>query len=147
MRSCIHLSRSCCIIIGLIFLVQLSYAQALRTIQGVVRLQDGTAAANVSVSIKNSQQGTSTNEAGEFRLQASNAAVLQFRLLGYQTQEVTVGTQSTINVVLVENQENLDEVVVVGYGTQSWYHKAKGEVRIWERGSSPGSCWRRSACI
>lgn len=118
MRSCIHLSRSCCIIIGLIFLVQLSYAQALRTIQGVVRLQDGTAAANVSVSIKNSQQGTSTNEAGEFRLQASNAAVLQFRLLGYQTQEVTVGTQSSINVVLVENQENLDEVVVVGYGIQ-----------------------------
>jgi len=73
----------------------------------------------VSVIIKSTNQGTSTDEDGVFTLSGVTASdVLTFSSLGYASQDITVGTQKTINVSLELTSGMLDEMVVVGYGQQ-----------------------------
>ncbi|SHE70765.1 SusC/RagA family TonB-linked outer membrane protein [Dysgonomonas macrotermitis] len=72
----------------------------------------------VSVSIKGTTTGTVTDIDGKYLINANEGQILVFSYLGFQNQEITVGNQQTINVVLKENTALLDEVVVVGYGVQ-----------------------------
>ena len=72
----------------------------------------------VSVIIKDTKIGTSTNSDGNYTLRVSPGQVLIFNFLGTLPQERTVGGESVINVTLASDQKSLDEVVVVGYGTQ-----------------------------
>src|SRR5690606_8922202 len=73
----------------------------------------------VSVLVKGTSRGTSTNEEGAFALSGvSSGDVLTFSSLGYAAQEITVGNQSTINVSMALTAGMLDEMVVVGYGQQ-----------------------------
>jgi len=73
----------------------------------------------VNVYIKGTTQGTITDRDGKYTLSVSGTnTVLVFSFIGYKTQEVIVGEQSTINVTLEESVTNLDELVVVGYGQQ-----------------------------
>lgn len=90
-----------------------------KTVAGKVLDKEGQPLIAVSVLIKGTQSGTSTNEKGEFSLTLSSPSqsVLVFNYVGYKTKEVAVGTQGQINVVLEEDATNLDEVVVIGYGT------------------------------
>lgn len=85
----------------------------------VTSSEDGQGVPGVSVMIKGTNKGTTTDANGTFKINTSAAKdVLVFSAIGYSTSEVAVGTRNTINVVLnVENQA-LSEVVVVGYGTQ-----------------------------
>src|SRR5690606_30214755 len=69
--------------------------------------------------VKGSTQGTVTDISGNYALEVpSSGAVLIFSYIGYVTEEVEVGTQSVINIALVPDITSLEEVVVVGYGTQ-----------------------------
>ncbi|MGK6350714.1 TonB-dependent receptor [Parapedobacter sp. DT-150] len=72
----------------------------------------------VSVAVKGAPRGISTDQEGRFQISASQGEVLVFSLMGYQQREVTVSGQGSINVVLKVAVSDLDEVVVVGYGTQ-----------------------------
>lgn len=73
----------------------------------------------VSVVIKGSTQGTNTDGEGKFRLTVANSnAVLVFSFVGYERKEVAVGTQTSLNVAMTPTDETLNEVVVVGYGSQ-----------------------------
>ncbi len=72
----------------------------------------------VSVTVKNSQTGATTNIDGQFQVNASADATLVFSFIGYETQEVAVNGRKQIDVVLSDNMESLEEVVVIGYGTQ-----------------------------
>lgn len=73
----------------------------------------------VSVRIKGSNVGAVTDANGKYTLNAPDGnAILVFSFVGYNTQEVPIGNKSVLNVTLVENQKSLNEVVVVGYGTQ-----------------------------
>lgn len=73
----------------------------------------------VNVYIKGTTQGTVTDAEGKYALSVpSTRTVLVFSFVGYQTQEITIGGQNTINVTLEELVTNLDEMVVVGYGQQ-----------------------------
>ncbi|MDI9879818.1 SusC/RagA family TonB-linked outer membrane protein [Flectobacillus longus] len=85
----------------------------------VTSSEDGQGIPGVSVMIKGTNKGTTTDANGTFKINSSTAKdVLVFSAIGYSTSELAVGTRNTINVVLnVENQA-LSEVVVVGYGTQ-----------------------------
>lgn len=83
----------------------------------VVRDSLGTPLQGVSVLVKGTQRGGSTNADGQFQIAAGQGEVLVFRNIGFVTQEVVISAQSTINVVLREELSALDEVVVVGYGT------------------------------
>lgn len=88
-------------------------------ISGVVTdAADGSPLAGVTVVIKGTTQGTMTDTNGAFQLTVSDKSVLVFSYLGYDKQEITVGNKKVINIALEENAKVLDEVIVVGYGTQ-----------------------------
>jgi len=89
----------------------------LRSISGVVEDQKGEVLAGVSVILKGTQTGTVTDDKGQFKFGIENEdAVLAFSFVGYITNEVPVGNQSVLNIILQSDIGNLDEVVVVGYG-------------------------------
>ena len=92
-----------------------AYAQ--KTVSGQVVDQSGEPLIGVSIQVKGSTVGTITDFDGNFTLPDVKAAdVLVFSYVGFASQEVTVGNQSTINITLSEDTERLEEVVVVGYG-------------------------------
>jgi TonB-linked SusC/RagA family outer membrane protein len=72
----------------------------------------------VSVREKGTSSGTATDNNGMYALTVSNNAILQFSNIGYETQEVPVAGQSVINVKLVQSTKQMEQVVVIGYGTQ-----------------------------
>lgn len=89
------------------------------TITGKVIDERGTGLPGVSVVVKGTTQGATTDGEGAFRLAVPNAnSVLVFSFVGYLRQEVTVGSQTSLNVTLVPDDQTLNEVVVVGYGSQ-----------------------------
>ena len=72
----------------------------------------------VNVQVKGTTNVTITNIDGKFSISVPNSkSVLIFTFIGYSKQEIVVGNQAKINVQLKEDAQNLDEVVVVGYGT------------------------------
>lgn len=103
----------------LLFGTQLVVAQS-RSVSGRVIADDaGTPLPGVNVVVKGTQQGTSTNADGRFTVQLpSGASTLTFSYIGYERQEVTVGNQTTFDIRLKADDRSLNEVVVVGYGTQ-----------------------------
>jgi TonB-linked SusC/RagA family outer membrane protein len=79
----------------------------------------GESLPGVTVLLSGGPMGTSTNGDGFYEISVpSNNSVLEFSYLGYRKQTETVGSRNVINVVLTEDVKGLDEVVVVGYGTQ-----------------------------
>jgi len=79
----------------------------------------GTPLEGVSISVKGTHRGTVTDRDGAFNLEVENGkAVLIFSLVGYQTKEVVVGNQTNIQLSLVSQSQSLNDVVVIGYGTQ-----------------------------
>ncbi|WP_234735146.1 SusC/RagA family TonB-linked outer membrane protein [Tellurirhabdus bombi] len=87
-------------------------------VSGKVTSDDGEALPGVSIIIKGTTTGTVTGSDGSYQLSVPDGGVLKFSFIGYTTQEITVGRQTLVNVVLARDQKQLDEVVVVGYGTQ-----------------------------
>lgn len=71
-----------------------------------------------NVIIANSTKGSSTDFDGKFQVDVKKGDVLQFSYIGYKMQSVTITNQKTLNIILVENNSQLDEVVVVGYGSR-----------------------------
>lgn len=68
----------------------------------------------VSVLLKGAARGTTTDSGGKFSLDAQSGQTLVFSFIGYQTKEVLFNNQSTLDIILAEAAENLDEVVVTG---------------------------------
>jgi TonB-linked SusC/RagA family outer membrane protein len=85
-------------------------------ISGVVSDKLGPVA-GVSVLIKGTQKGVITNSDGKYSISVIKGATLIFSSVGYTAQEVVVGDEAVINVTLSSTQNDLNEVVVVGYGT------------------------------
>lgn len=96
-----------------------SFQNQQRTLKGMVKNNDGLPLPGATVAIKNTQIATSSNEQGEFTLSYSaQNAVLTVSLMGYNLQEIVLNGQQNLDVILTELVDDLDEVVVVGYGTQ-----------------------------
>ncbi len=91
-----------------------------RTIAG--RVSDavsGEGLPGVNILLKGTQQGTTTDAEGTFKVTVSNdEAVLVFSFVGYVSQEIVVGSRTNLDVSLIVDEKSLEEVVVVGYGTQ-----------------------------
>ncbi|MFD1143661.1 SusC/RagA family TonB-linked outer membrane protein [Larkinella insperata] len=89
------------------------------SIKGKVTDDKGDALAGVNVLLKGTQRGSVTDKDGNYEIIVPNAqAVLVFSFVGYGMQEVSIGDRSTLNISLIADTKALDEVVVVGYGTQ-----------------------------
>ncbi len=89
-----------------------------KTIKGVVTEEGGLPLPGVTILIKGTTSGAATDFDGNYELTANTGDVIVFSFIGYTTKEVTVGNNSTINVSLSESLSQLEEVIVVGYGTQ-----------------------------
>jgi TonB-linked SusC/RagA family outer membrane protein len=89
-----------------------------KTVNGTVKDGNGQPIAGAIVQIKSTTVGVTTGEDGSFSLNVPENATLQISHIGYLTIEIVVGTQTTIEIVLEESAESLEELVVVGYGTQ-----------------------------
>jgi len=89
-----------------------------KTIKGTVVDVTGEPLIGVNVAVKGTTIGIITDIDGNYTLEVPSKSTIVFSYIGYQAQEVPVGNQSTINVTLKEDAQKLEEVVVVGYGTQ-----------------------------
>lgn len=94
-------------------------AQNLREIKGtVLDHATRTSLPGVSVMIKGTNKGISTGLNGEFSISAKQGDVIIVSFISYEKQEIIVGEQNVLNILLKESSSAMDEVVVVGYGTQ-----------------------------
>lgn len=88
-----------------------------RTITGQVTDANGLPLPGATVAVTGTTVGTLTDAEGRYSISAPANATLQFSFVGYDSQQIIMGTQSTLNVILIESSQALDEVVVIGYGT------------------------------
>ncbi|MGC4235371.1 MAG: carboxypeptidase-like regulatory domain-containing protein, partial [Niabella sp.] len=90
-----------------------------QVVSGKVTDQNGNPLSGVSVLEKSTSNGTSTKKDGSFSISLNSPdAILVFSFVGYETQEVKVLGRSSIDVLLAENVQDLEDVIVVGYGQQ-----------------------------
>lgn len=104
------------ILFVLAFVPILSFAQ--NTVNGTVTEQTSSLPLpGVNVVVKGTTTGTATDFDGKYQLNVNTGDVLVFSYVGYVTQEVTYSGQATLDIALVEDAAQLNEVVVIGYGT------------------------------
>jgi TonB-linked SusC/RagA family outer membrane protein len=107
----------------LFFCITTATAQGEFVLNGVVTSQsDSQPIPGVNVVVVGTTNGTSTDFDGTYQLNVKSGDVLQFSSLGYVSQTQIIENQQAINVSLVEDASKLDEVVVIGYGTQKKSH-------------------------
>lgn len=102
----------------LLMISSIGFAQEIQVSGTVTGNEDNMPLPGVSVIISGTARGTSTDFDGNYTLKANQGDVLEFSFVGFKSASVTVGSSSTIDVVLETDVAALDEVVVVGYGTQ-----------------------------
>lgn len=103
-------------LLGLICLFT-SILMAQTKISGTVTDVDKNPLPGVSVVCKSTSQGTVTNLDGKYTIEINKGNTLTFSLIGMQTQDIKIASQSIINVIMHESTIELDEVVAIGYGT------------------------------
>lgn len=97
---------------------QATLQQSISKVSGTVYDTAGEPLIGVNVVVKGTTIGTMTDYDGKFSLDVPANAILEVSYIGYKSQEIVVGKQKAIKVVLSEDSQLVDEVVVVGYGTQ-----------------------------
>lgn len=135
-------------------------------VTGKVTAEDGSALPGVNIIIKGTNQGTTTDIDGNYAIQVPDGnTVLIFSFIGYRQEEITVGARSVIDLAMNPDIQQLEEIVVVGYGTQEKVTltgsvaSIKGDemlqtrnenpqnmltgrvagVRVWQRSAEPGT--------
>jgi TonB-linked SusC/RagA family outer membrane protein len=104
---------------GIMLLLSIQIFAQDRTVSGkVTSSEDGLGIPGASVAVKGTSKGTSTDADGNYKITVGNSAILVFTAVGTNAQEVSVGSKTQINVALSADTKSLQEVVVVGYGTQ-----------------------------
>ncbi len=117
----------------------LLYAQ--RTVSGkVTSKEEPNGAPSVTIQVKGTTTGTITDIEGNYKVTVpDDKAVLVFSFVGLMTQEIVVGNQSTINVELLADDKQLQEIVVVGYGTQKKKDLTGSLTRLEEKDLNSGT--------
>lgn len=92
-------------------------ASTTKNVSGIVKDERGEPVIGANVVVKGTTNGTVTDMNGQYSLSVPEGSTLQISYIGYNTQEVKVGSGNVVNVSLREDSEALDEVVVIGYGT------------------------------
>lgn len=105
-------------ILLLLLIAPVSYGQE-KTVTGTVTDQDNLPLPGVNVLVQGTTNGTQTDFDGNYSISASEDQTLVFSYLGQRTVEIAVGVSNTLNVQMEEDASQLDEVIVVGYGSQS----------------------------
>lgn len=116
MKLNISMFRKLLLLLVMVCSITISQAQEKVVTGTVTDANDGMGIPGVSVIVKGTTIGTSTNIDGKFTLSAEATSTLVFSFIGYKTQEVIVGDQTQLNIILSADTENLSEVVIIGYG-------------------------------
>lgn len=87
-------------------------------IQGKITDENGEGLPGASVVVKGTAIGTTSDLDGNYKLSAPEGAMILVSFVGYSTQEITLGAQTVLDIQMVPDAEQLEEVVIVGYGTQ-----------------------------
>lgn len=93
-----------------------AFQQDRKRITGIVKDKSGEPVIGANVVEKGTTNGTITDVDGHFSLEVKERVILQISYIGYNTQEVILGKQSILKITLIEDQQTLEEVVVIGYG-------------------------------
>ena len=115
--SLLFLGRWQCLAMLMLLFSLNSYSQSSKIITGKVTDETNQAVPGVTIRIKGSNIGTSTNSDGLYSIQAKSTDMLVFSMLGGITREMNVGNQMKINVTIMPDNQTLKDVVVIGYGT------------------------------
>ena len=94
------------------------FAQTNRQVSGTIKDESKESLVGVSIKIKNTNIGTSTDVDGKFKIMASSTDVLQITYIGYETIERVVGNSNQIDITMKSSSTGLGEVVVVGYSSK-----------------------------
>lgn len=97
--------------------VSSSTQQNTRKITGIIKDQSGEPVIGANIVEKGTTNGTITDIDGQYSLEVGSNSILVVSYIGYITQEIPVGKNNTLDVLLREDTETLDEVIVIGYGT------------------------------
>src|SRR5690554_131325 len=106
------------IVLGLCFTSYKAFPQESIVVSGTVTSEDGVGIPGVTVSLSGTSIGTATDLEGKYSLSVPEGSTLVYSFIGFATQNIEVGDRSIIDVTLREDISSLDEVIVVGYGTQ-----------------------------
>ncbi|WP_153801233.1 SusC/RagA family TonB-linked outer membrane protein [Foetidibacter luteolus] len=110
--------RLCMMLAAVLMLPLLVFSQSL-TVKGTVKDASGKPVSGASVLVKGTSQGATTADDGTFSITVpSSSATLEFSFVGFASKSVPLNGQATLDIVLEESRSQLNEVVVVGYGTQ-----------------------------
>jgi TonB-linked SusC/RagA family outer membrane protein len=119
MKKFTLISRSCVLLLTLLTALVSLAQNAGIPVSGVVKDDKGQALSGVSVSVKGTDGGVSTDASGKFSISVpSTSSVIVFSYVGYQPQEMTVGNNTLFSLNLLPADNRLSDVVVIGYGTQ-----------------------------
>ena len=100
-----------------LFAISFSTIAQNKEISGKVIADDGSGLPGVSITVKGTSTGTTTDASGGFKISTTTKEKLVFSYVGFKTQEITIGNQSNITVSLMPSNEMLDEVIVTTFGT------------------------------
>ena len=103
-------------------LLMTTFVMAQDVVTGKVVDANGEGLPGVTVREKDTNNGAVSDIDGSYSISVGSGATLVFTYIGFEAQEIVVGNRSTIDVSLLENLEELDEVIVIGYGTQRKSH-------------------------
>ena len=111
-----------CLFFSLVFFTALSYGQSEKmvTVKGTVANQGGEPLQGVTVQAKETGKATTTQQDGSFQLEVPQNSVLSVSYVGFITKDIKIGTtdQSNLSLALVANKNEMEQVIVVGYGTR-----------------------------
>lgn len=118
--------------IGLLFISLSTYAQSM-TVSGKVTDSKGEGLPGVNIIQKGTLVGTTTDIEGNYQLSVEPNSTLVFTYIGFATQEVAVNSRTSLDISMTEDYASLDEVIVVGYGTQEAKDVTGSVARISEK--------------
>jgi TonB-linked SusC/RagA family outer membrane protein len=108
-----------CVLFCILFLISVnafSQTSSGKLVKGTVR-NNGKPLQGVSIKLKGTNQGTVSDADGRFSINVQNGQTLLFSTIGFESKELIYSGQSELNIILTESASNLNEVVVIGYGT------------------------------
>ncbi len=134
-----RIMRAITLLLGLLEIL-ISTSLSAKTINGVVTDESNLAIPGVSIVIKGTTNGTSTNIDGKYTIEVNKGDILIYSFVGMITQEIEVKDQSVINIIMQAEQIGVDEVIVVGYGkkTQKSFSGSVAGIRIRGKSSRRG---------
>ena len=98
-------------------LLQSAWGKGIITVTGKVIDETGSSIMGVTITVKGAGTGTQTDANGRFKITANDNATVVFSYVGFLTEEVSVNGKAVINVTMKSSAKDLDQVVVIGYGT------------------------------